>query len=141
MPNLSSVVFAQSTSIRDATLRCLAQTCTDIRDLDLSMCSMGDEALLEVLFPPPQHHFPPPSAARCLIHGTRPPHTHTQVLVRCGKNLIDLKVSHCKQLSSATFTQALRILQHLETLAVPGCPNFDAPVLRYAQTPLARPID
>lgn len=49
MPNLSSVVFAQSTSIQDATLRCLAQTCTDIRDLDLSMCSMGDEALLEVL--------------------------------------------------------------------------------------------
>jgi hypothetical protein len=54
-----------------------------------------------------------------------------QVLTHCGKNLIDLKLSHCKQLSSATFTQALRVLPHLETLAVPGCPNFDAPVLRY----------
>jgi hypothetical protein len=86
MPNLSSVVFAQSTSIQDATLRCLAQTCTDIRDLDLSMCSMGDEALLEVLFVLHLH-----SATRCIINRTRPtahtahtaPHTPTPHTHRC----------------------------------------------------------
>ena len=48
MPNLSSVVLAQTWGIRSGTMRCLAETCYDLRELDLSMCKMKDEALLEV---------------------------------------------------------------------------------------------
>lgn len=46
MPNLSSVVFAQ-TKVSDATIRCLADTCRDLRELDLSMSEVSN-VLLEV---------------------------------------------------------------------------------------------